>query len=91
LLAELPRLVTQLEKSAPSLLIGTVDGSRNDIDDPIFEAAETYPTVALFVWDAETRAHRTVAMPWTQATARSPKQYLLGFLQRTASEWQIAR
>ena len=91
LLAELPRLVTQLEKSAPSLLIGTVDGSRNDIDDPIFEAAETYPTVALFVWDAETRAHRTVTMPWTQATARSTKQYLLGFLQRTASEWQIAR
>jgi hypothetical protein len=83
LLGVLPSVAAQF---GSSLLIGTVDGSRNDIDDPVFEASAHYPNVALFAWDDERKMHRTVALPWTEATARSPKQYLLGFIRKHAAE-----
>jgi hypothetical protein len=90
LLGVLPDVAAQARQSGSPLLIGTVDGSRNDIDDPVFEASPHYPIVALFVWDAAKKTHRTVALPWTQDRARSPEPHLLGFLRNHATEWNDA-
>ena len=92
MLGELPAFAQQIKEFAPSLLLATVDATKNEVDDPVFEAAEVYPCVALFVFDDATKMHTVVPFPWRESMSPdmlSLSKFMPAFLKRHASEWHI--
>ena len=92
LLGELPAFAQQVQELAPSLLFATIDVTKNEVDAAVFEAAEVFPCIALFVWDAARKTHDVVPFPWSESLSPdmlSLSKYMPGFLKRHASEWHI--